>query len=407
MTMRSFLRKIRTWLFSYKNIVRIGEPLFWLLGRRPCDRNNLSDCHRILVVRLDELGDVLLCSAFLRELRRNLPAAWITLVVKPGMRNLVEFCPYVDEVLTFDRKTVGQILRFAVNNLWRRRFDLALNPRRHLDQNNGNLLMYLSGARLRVGFGIAAFRGIGEASTQLLTIVKENDLAQHEVIHDLELLRSIGGIATDDSLEVWFSQEDTMTADQLLGSFRVTPYEPLLAIAPGAGALFRMWPLENFIELTCRIQEIGIRTVVIGGPETIPMGQKMSLVSHLVVNLTGLTTLRQTAAILSRCCLFVGNDTGPMHLASSVKIPVVVISSFHRTGSRGHVNSPHRFGPWEVPAVILQPDRPVPPCADGCIEPRAHCISQIGVDEVYTAILELLNRTSRRQTPGTPAQAAS
>ncbi|MCX5909037.1 MAG: hypothetical protein NTY64_18160, partial [Deltaproteobacteria bacterium] len=61
---------------------------------------NLSQVQRVLILRLEEIGDVILSSPFLRELRLNLPAAWITLVVKPSVYNLVELCPYVDQVLT-------------------------------------------------------------------------------------------------------------------------------------------------------------------------------------------------------------------------------------------------------------------------------------------------------------------
>ncbi|MHB1559266.1 MAG: glycosyltransferase family 9 protein, partial [Isosphaeraceae bacterium] len=119
-----------------------------------------------------------------------------------------------------------------------------------------------------------------------------------------------------------------------------------------------------------------------------------------------LATLRQTTAILSRCRLFIGNDSGPMHLASAVGVPVVEISMFPRSGPRGHVSSPHRFGPWGVPSVIVQPSHALPPCTDGCRASTAHCITQVGVSEVFVAVMELLERTSDRLSPESRAPVA-
>jgi len=356
---------------------------------------------------LDEIGDVLLCTPFLRELRRSFPAAWITLVVKPGVWNLVEFCPHVNEVLALDRRTAGHPLWFAARHLWRRRFELAINPRRDIDLYNANLLSYLSGAPWRVGYAVAAPGVGGSGRDQLLTTAAENNLAQHEVNHDLDLLRRIGGVVTDDSLEVWVTKTDELAADRLLGSRAVDPCEMPIALAPGAGWPVRIWPVENFLELARRIRVAGMRTVVVGGPDAVPMGRLMASLGDAVIDLSGVTTLRQTAAVLSRCRLFVGNDTGPMHLAAAVGLPVVEVSSFPRTGPRDHVNSPHRFGPWGVPAVVLQPDRPLPPCVDGCQASTAHCISQVEVDEVYAAVLGLLDRTARRQSPGSVTEVGS
>jgi ADP-heptose:LPS heptosyltransferase len=403
---QSLLGPLRTPVQPHRKKVLVGEPFFWLLGQRPRGRPAQANWRRILVVRLDEIGDVLLCTPFLRELRRSFPDAWITLVVKPGVRSLVEFCPHVNEVLAFDRRTAGRALRFAARHLWRRRFELAINPRRDIDWYNANLLSYLSGAPWRVGYAVAAGGVGGSGRDQLLTTAIENNPAQHEVNHDLDLLRRTGGVVTDDSLEVWVTKSDELAADRLLGSRGVQSGEMPIALAPGAGWPARIWPVENFLELAQRMRVAGTRTVVVGGPDAVPMGRLMASLGDAVVDLSGVTTLRQTAAVLSRCRLFVGNDSGPMHLAAAVGVPVVEVSSFPRTGPREHVNSPHRFGPWGVPAVVLQPDRPLPPCVDRCQASTAHCISQIEVDEVYAAVRGLLDRNSGRQSHGTLAEVA-
>ena len=87
-------------LASPKAALFLGEPIFWMQGRR--SRRNgfsLEGVRRVLILRLDEIGDVVMTTPLLRELRRNAPGAWITLVVKPATRNLVGRCPHVNEVL--------------------------------------------------------------------------------------------------------------------------------------------------------------------------------------------------------------------------------------------------------------------------------------------------------------------
>ena len=130
----SAVRSILSSLTSPRAARLLGGPFFWLLGLRRRGREiDISQAKRVLVVRLDEIGDVVMTTPFLRELRRNLPDAWITLVVKPQIYDLVELCPYVDEVLTYNWSTNGnatqhrqqlrrhgRALRLAWKSLWRR-----------------------------------------------------------------------------------------------------------------------------------------------------------------------------------------------------------------------------------------------------------------------------------------------
>jgi len=99
----SAVRHVLDWLIFPRGTLIFAEPFFWSLGRRRTGKEiDLSQVNRVLVVRLDEIGDVVMTTPFLRELRRRLPDAWITLVVKPAAYNLVELCPYVHEVRTYD-----------------------------------------------------------------------------------------------------------------------------------------------------------------------------------------------------------------------------------------------------------------------------------------------------------------
>ena len=406
--MSVFWQSVEERLTSVGMALLIGEPFFWLLGlRRFSQQVKFLTVKRVLVVRLDQIGDLVLFTPFLRELRHNIPAARITLVIKPSNRNLMERCPYVDEILTFDwevkaHKAHGRIIRhiravwLAARHLWWRRFDLAISPRRSIDEYHGNFLLYLSGARWRVAYSERA-NSADSASIpvyfdRLLTHPINNRPDQHEVEHNLNVLSEIGGRVEDAALELWLSEDDRRFAAQILATGTVDANLPVIAIVPGTRYAPKTWPLVNFISLATEIRnEVSCRFVIIGGGDEIALGnQIVTVVGDSVLNLAGVATLRQTAAVLARCALVVSNCTGAMHLAAAMKIPVVQVSCHPRSASRGHICSPVRFQPWNVQSIVLQPENPLLPCVDGCSELRPHCITQVQVADVKRAVLTLL-----------------
>lgn len=392
----------------------LGEPLFWLMARRKTEGGlDLSRVRRVLVVRLDEIGDAVMTTPFLRALRRNLPDAWITLVVKPAVYNLVELCPYVNEVLIYDWKTAeslrelrrhGRALRLARQHLWHRRFDLAILPRWDADGYHGSFVTYFSGAPWRVGFSenvIEHKRRLNRDFDGLFTHVLEDHTLKHEVERNLDVLRFLGGSVQDDRLELWLGPEDEVSAEQCLQSHHVRPGDLVIAFGPGAGSPRRMWPLAHFLELGEWLsKEDRRRILVIGGKGEEPLGQ--ALRRHLgetVINVVGQTTLRQAGALLKRCQLFVGNDAGPMHLAAAAGVPVVEISCHPQDGDPLHYNSPRRFGPWGVPHRILQPETALEPCFKACLAGQAHCIASVGVGQVKEVMLAALSGHRRAPVP--------
>jgi len=195
---------------------RLGEPAFRLLGmRRASGEPTLAGVRHILVVRLDEVGDVVMTGPFLRELRANARQARITLVVKESVANLVELCPYVDEVLTFEWLARGparalrlhlRALRLARRALWPRGVDLAIVPRWDVDWYHGAFLAYLSGARQRVGYSVGVVQHkqrLTPGYDQLFTRVLGDAPASHEVERNLEVIRRLGGTVGSVALEAW------------------------------------------------------------------------------------------------------------------------------------------------------------------------------------------------------------
>jgi heptosyltransferase-2 len=115
-----------------------------------------------------------------------------------------------------------------------------------------------------------------------------------------------------------------------------------------------------------------------------------------VINSVGRTTLREVCALLKHCQLYIGNDTGAMHLAAAAGVPVVEISCHPLNGSHFHANSPRRFGPWGVDFTVLQPEKAIEPCSDGCTAFQAHCIQTVTVADVRNAAEKHLFPRERR-----------
>ena len=329
---KAAVRAFLAWLVSPRAALLFGEPFFWLLGqRRMKQKMVLAKISRVLVVKLDEIGDVVLTTPFLRELRRTLPKAWITLVVKPQVHSLVAGCPYVNEVLTYNWNTGGrfpqhlrhwQTLKLGWKHLWWRRFDVAFLPRWAVDRYHGSFVVYFSAARWRIGFSEQVTeqkRRRNRGFDRLLTRVLDDPSLKHEVERNLDLIRLLGGTVRQDRLEIWPDREDTVKVRLALQSYAVHLHDFLVAFGPGAGAMKRQWPLANFVQLGAWLQrEYGARIVVVGGPGEEQLAQSLQQqLGDTVIKLVGHMSLPQTGVLLQRCNLYVGNDSAPMHLAAA------------------------------------------------------------------------------------------
>jgi len=226
----------------------------------------------------------------------------------------------------------------------------------------------------------------------------EDEILKHEVEHSLEIVRYLGGAVEEERLEVWLSQEDQAMSENLLQSYEVSPDDLLVAFGPGAGDLKRMWPLGNFVELGKWLKEkYSASFLIVGGGGEEYLGRELERqLSGTVINSVGRTTLREACAFLERCQLYIGNDTGAMHLASAAGVSVIEISCHPLNGSRLHANSPSRFRPWGVDFTVLQPEKAIEPCSDGCTAAQAHCIQSVTVADVKDAVEKHLFRRERR-----------
>ncbi|MDD5584110.1 MAG: glycosyltransferase family 9 protein [Candidatus Omnitrophica bacterium] len=401
----SVVKWIRELILSPRIALMICEPVFRLFGfRRMPKITNISSAKKILIVRLDEIGDMILTTPFLRELRKNAPDAWITLVVRQQVHNLVELCPYVNEVLTFESKKRIQLvnvtrycnaLQYAVSNLWKYKFDLAFFPRWDFDGYYGSFLIYFSGANKRVAYSECVSsdkqqqnRGYDKLFTDLITGIS----LKHEVERNLEMIKFLGGSISSDNLELWTDEKDENFGKEIIKRYGVKNDETLVCLCIGARDPRRKWPLERFSELGLWLNEqYGARIFFMGDAKEKILGEALQKdLGDSAINLIGLTTLRQASTLMKFCKIYIGSDSGLKHIAATVNIPVVEISPYSHISLPAEQCVPYRFKPWKTKYAQLVPKEPVASCRYGCTSLEPHCILQITVEEVKKAVQGLL-----------------
>lgn len=349
-----------------------------------------GDKKRILVLRYRFIGDTILTVPFLRNLRDAEPSAHIVWVVAPGSSEVVHGIPYVDELLCWDpvtihadsrgtHRTLRDKVRF-VRALRSQKFDKVYVLKRSF---SSALIAFLTGARERIGFDT---EGRGFLLTRKVSYKQD----QHEVDNFLDVLRADGVPVRDDYLETWITPEESSAASEILVREGVAPGEKLVLVHPFAATPQRGWHLEDFARLSHLFQEQGLRIGILGSPREKELFESTRhLFGSDCVDFVGKCPLRITMALLKKCALFVGNDSGIMHLAAASGIPLVALFG---------PQSPVKFGPWSKYAAVLYKAFPCSPCRQKFFtecEPssrmRPACIEAITVDEVFREVMSLLN----------------
>lgn len=359
----------------------------------------------ILVLALNAIGDNVLYSAFLRELRRNYPQSHITVVVTPLVYPLVEYCPYVNSVLTFPlhpyenfNEYFPRMIEFAQKELWPRRFALSISPMWSDDKRPLNLLSFLSGARRRLGISDEALRAYGincslaDQWEFLLTdaIITPTDVT-HEAARALYIISYLDGLVADKTTELWLTAADTNRVNELFNTENA-----YVVLGLGAGASNRKYPLDKWgVALREIMMRYSLCVVICGGKAEEQEGKYIAalLPQDRVINLTNRTSLRETAAVIKMARCYLGNVTGMMHMAAAVHTPLICLyreAVKRPEAPAGIFSESTRFAPWQAQAVILQPEEAIGKCAHmvtygGCLSEAAHCIAQISPQEVVQA----------------------
>jgi ADP-heptose:LPS heptosyltransferase/GT2 family glycosyltransferase len=359
-------------------VIYAGHPLF----RR-------DEIRRILVSKLDHLGDFVAAMPAIARLREHLPKAEIYLLVLPGSASLTTFIPGIKEVIPFEfffarsalgpRKLTADDMEELRRRLLPYRFDLAIDLRKSLDTRT---VLRFTGARWFVGFDRN-----GRFPWLDIALEWEGDeprIAKRSHIGD-DLCRLADAVALATVPErMVFSPPPAAAAPA-----PTPPRKRVVYIHPGAGSEMKLWPSREFARLIgLLIAHHDVAVKLLGSPDEAPIVDEILFnLTHRdgVESLVGETGLADLPELLRSAALFVGNDSGPKHIAAGVGVPTIGIHS-------GVVDG-REWGPMGPSAVAVRRDMRCGPCylpgVDACSRSLA-CLTELRAERVYEVAQRML-----------------
>jgi ADP-heptose:LPS heptosyltransferase/GT2 family glycosyltransferase len=372
------------------------EPVQWVVAGAPLFLP--EEIQRILVVKLDHIGDFVTALPPIRRLKTLFPHARITVLAGPASRAFVALEPSIDEFIPFEffhaRSQLGErgltpddYVRLT-EQLRPYRFDLAIDLRKHLSTRD---VLKSTGARYLAGFDY-----LGQFPYLDIALDWDGDRSlqrkRSHIIDDLLALVNAVGHAAESDRIVMRPGPEAMPLAELPDPVRAMFARPVVAIHPGAGNVTKQWPEAHFSALIdLLIEKNNVNILLIGGADEVEVvNSLLADVQHpeAVASMVGKTSLADLPRLLRNCALYIGNDSGPKHIAAAVGIPTVGIHS--------GVVDPVEWGPLGPNAVALRRNMTCSPCylanADDC--PRAlACLRFFEPNLVYETADMLLQRS--------------
>jgi lipopolysaccharide heptosyltransferase II len=357
---------------------------------------------RILLVRLRQIGDVVFTTPAIRALRRRFPDSRIAYIVEPAAAPVVLRNPHLDDVIVAPRRPG---IRGAIDDLSLGRrlraqqYDLAIDfhggPR-------AALLTWLSGAPTRIGYEIAGRRWM-----YTHRVSRPRELRRrHSVENQWDLLRVLEIPPPDrtaDAMEMAADPAIAAAVAERLERAGVTRGDRIAVVHVSAGNPFRRWPPQHFVALIAQLAagEVPLRVLVTSGPsESAAAGRVIERAREALggeaaarIVSCGEFSLAELRSLFDRAALFVGGDSGPLHVAATTRVPIV--------GLYGPT-LPVRSEPWRNPSCRTESveagELPCRPCEQRVCEPGDfRCLSRIEPAQVIAACRRALGSSSQDQ----------
>lgn len=355
-------------------------------NRRQLRKDIEVDGKRVLIVKLRYIGDTLSIIPVIENLNRNAPNAEIDVMVNQGTEEVLSHHPAVNRIWAYDRRTAKQSMVRSLSYHWHLIRDLRLR-RYHvlIDFTHGDrasFLSFLTGAPCR----ISSLNASPLSKILMNQFISAEPSQMHIVDYQLEALRLCGMDHFSREINVHIPGSVQRKVDGLLHRSGVAADGVNAAIHPGARGKWRQWPLERFSEIARRIRTEyrDAAVILLGGPGENALVDAVEgfMGFPATFKTTGLSLL-ETAALFSRCRIFIGNDSAPAHLAAAAGCPTVTL--FGPT-------FPRMWRPVTDLGEVVFKNLPCCGCRqEECIRPGETCMELIGVDEVWEKVQRILS----------------
>ncbi len=346
----------------------------------------------ILWLRTDSIGDSILAASTLPPLREKFPAAHLTVVCQEHIAELYQSSPYVDEIIGFDRKKAVSDENYRKEILGKMRAknaDMLLNTvysREHLT----DILALESGAEETIAFSgdlcniTADLRD--KANKMYSKAIQSSGTYKNELERFGDFLKGMGIEVPILKPSIWINPEDHTYADRFFNDHRLAPEKTIALFASAQSEVRSYSQMGMALRAICR--EWGLTAVALGSEKDFVVNQQsLDDTEAYAINLSGKTTLRQSAALLKRCRLAVGVDTSLAHIACAVGVPNVAVLG------GGHFG---RFLPYSPLTSIVCLPLECYHCNWQCQYSRVYCIKDISPEVLAEAIRQTLVKTSEK-----------
>ena len=345
----------------------------WLFYRKRLPKDFAPE--RILVIKLDHIGDVLLATPVFSNLRRAYPNAELHALTGAWSRVVLEKHPDVNNVVEYNSPA---FCRTGQPTSLRETFKLY----RQLRRQKYGLIVELRSDWRTVWFAFLRLTP-KRLSRAALQVANKLGFAQfsgtHETTRNLDVLRQAGIPTSVETAIFSVTTEDKKWASDFLATYQIDGQHPLIAIHPGSPIALKRWLPERYAELAdWLIAQKRAQILFVGVKDEIPITTEIqALMRGESINIAGKTTLTQLASILPTCNVFIGNDSGPMHLAAAVGTQTV--------GLYGP-GDPTRFGPAGTKCQTIQRKSDCPCLGTVCRYGKSGCMSEIQVTDVIQVL---------------------
>ncbi|MFO8052726.1 MAG: lipopolysaccharide heptosyltransferase II [Candidatus Omnitrophota bacterium] len=333
----------------------------------------MNKIKRILIVRTDRLGDVILSTPVIKNLRKSYPNSHIAFICRPYTKSVLAGNPYLDELIVYDKygkqKKLLSTLKFALN-LRKKKFDLALilHP-----TNRAHIVTFFAGIPKRIGWN----KKLSFLLTDKLAFMKDQG-RKHELEYNLDILRYLGASAEDKELYVPIKKKSQQKVDKILKEQGIEEKDKLIVIHPSASCPSKRWPQDKFIELIEILNnKKDLKIAVITSADQLNFASQILKVKG-VINLCGQLSISETASLLKKVSLFISCDSGPAHIAAGLNIPIITIFGRNQAGL-----SPKRWAPTGKNSYFLHKDVGCKTCLAHNCQKEFICLQAVKPTEVY------------------------
>jgi heptosyltransferase-2 len=334
---------------------------------------------KILVVRTDRIGDVVLSTPVIINLRRAYPDAYIAFMCRPYTKDILEGNPYLNEVIIYDKygrhRNIFASIRFSLF-LRRKNFDwaLILHP-----TNRAHLITFFAAIPFRVGWN----KKMGIFLTKRIPHTKQEG-RKHELEYTLDILRYLG-IPVVDKTTYFPVKKDVREKIYNLLKEKGIQEKKFIVIHPSASCISKKWPTEHFSQLIRLLREKATIEIVVVTAKGEEDAAEPIIRENKTIDLRGKLNIAELGALLEKASLFISNDSGPVHIAASLGVPVISIFGRKDAGL-----SPLRWRPLGENSFYFHKDVGCGDCLAHNCQKEFLCLKAVKPEEVADKALQIL-----------------